>query len=356
MAPFTNIHLHSNILQPLYRNSLPKIKLNRHFPSTMAASSPIIRGLGLPSLEVEQAVEMISLVMSLFPASVATSFYLRESLELLQLESGIDSPRLGADFDKLSFLTTPCWMHHLWSITSSAGLQLCFPTIHHPQSKLSNESTIIFKALSLCIFSRDDIHHLNVLRIHLQVIFMSNILQEKTNYIKHCFRVGKRDENKLTKYKWPVVVPSKRSVVIWDRFLRSISAQNNLLSPIIWRPPPETFQENDSPRWFNNGVTFEQKRMSYATLFRGEATFVVDGSFFPNRSDLISAAWFLVSPSFQKLAIGDFITTVAMDFRHPFASEICGALSIFFFIDEMFQSAPINTRPYSIEIQLGSDC
>ena len=113
MAPFANIHLHSNILQPLYRNLLPKIKVNRHFPSTMAASSPIIGGLGLPSLEVEQAVEMISLVMSLFPASVATSFYLRESLELLQLESGIDSPMLGADFDKLSFLTTPCWMHHL---------------------------------------------------------------------------------------------------------------------------------------------------------------------------------------------------------------------------------------------------
>jgi len=96
--------------------------------------------------------------------------------------------------------------------------------------------------------------------------------------------------------------------------------------------------------------------MSYTTLFRGEATFVVDGSFFPNRSELISAAWFLVSPSFQKLAISDFITTVAMDFHHPFASEICSTLSIFFFIDKMFQSAPINTRPSSIEIQLGSDC
>jgi len=105
---FANIHLHLNILQPLYQNLLPKIKVNRHFPCTMATSSSIIRDLGLLLLEVEQAVEMISLVMSLLPSSVVTSFYLRESLELLQLESGIDSPILEADFDKLSFLTTPC--------------------------------------------------------------------------------------------------------------------------------------------------------------------------------------------------------------------------------------------------------
>ena len=77
----------------------------------MALSSPIISDLGLPFLEIEQVIEMIGLVITLFPISVATSFYLRESLKLLQLELGLDSLILEAEFNKISLLTIP------WSIT-----------------------------------------------------------------------------------------------------------------------------------------------------------------------------------------------------------------------------------------------
>ena len=73
----------------------------------MASLTPIISGLGLSSIDVEQTIEMIGLVITLLPILVATSFYLKEFLELLQLESGLDSPILEVDFDKLSFLTTP---------------------------------------------------------------------------------------------------------------------------------------------------------------------------------------------------------------------------------------------------------
>ena len=64
----------------------------------MTLSSPIISDLGLPFLEIEQVIEMIGLVITLFPISVATSFYLQESLELLQLESGLDSTILEAEY------------------------------------------------------------------------------------------------------------------------------------------------------------------------------------------------------------------------------------------------------------------
>ena len=74
----------------------------------MASLTPIISSLGLPSIEVEQTIKIIGLVITLLPISVATFFYLKESLELLQLESGLDSPILEVDFDKVSFLTTPC--------------------------------------------------------------------------------------------------------------------------------------------------------------------------------------------------------------------------------------------------------
>ena len=174
----------------------------------MASSTPIIGSLGLPSIEVEQTIEIIGLAITLLLISVATSFYLKELLELLQLESGLDSPILVLDLDKVSFLTTPCWIYYLWSLTYLANLSICLPSIHHPSSQYLNNKIIISRALEINIFSKEELYHLNILQIHLQVIFISDLLQYKSNYIKQYYRVGARDTSQSSKYKWPVVIPS----------------------------------------------------------------------------------------------------------------------------------------------------
>ena len=235
MAPLINLPLHLNLLQKLHWHLLPKIQVNRHFLSIIASLTPIISGLGLPSIEVELTIEMIGLVITLLPILVATSFYLKESLELLQLESGLNSTILEADFDKLSFLTTPCWIYHLWSLTNSANLSICLLSIHYPSLQYPNDKTIISRVLELNIFSKEELYHLNILWIYLQVIFILDLLQYKSNYIKQYYRVGARDTSQSFKYKWPVVIPSRKSNTIWQRLIISISSQYYILSCINWR-------------------------------------------------------------------------------------------------------------------------
>jgi len=74
----------------------------------MISCSPYIGCLGLLSIKTEQFIEMIGLVILCFLSKIPTAFYLKDSLELLQLESELNSPIFEADFNQYSLLTTLC--------------------------------------------------------------------------------------------------------------------------------------------------------------------------------------------------------------------------------------------------------
>jgi hypothetical protein len=89
MAPLLSPSLKFNILQPLNQVLLLKIKVNHNFLVEIISVSVAIGGLGLPSLETEQEVEEIDLVVSLFESPTLARYLLRDSIELLQLKSGL---------------------------------------------------------------------------------------------------------------------------------------------------------------------------------------------------------------------------------------------------------------------------
>ena len=72
-------------------------------------SAPIsLGGLGLPSLEVEQLVEAINLITTLFGSKTPSYPLLCDLLELMQLEIGLGYPVVEANFDLYGHLITPC--------------------------------------------------------------------------------------------------------------------------------------------------------------------------------------------------------------------------------------------------------
>ena len=98
MVLLLSLSLKSSVLQPLYRTLLPKIKVNRNFPIVITLVSVALGELGLPSLEVEQVLEVIDLMISLYNSPTPAKFLLRDSLELLQLESGLVQHILKSDY------------------------------------------------------------------------------------------------------------------------------------------------------------------------------------------------------------------------------------------------------------------
>ena len=76
----------------------------------MVTAPESIGGLGLPLIETQQIAEAISLILSLYNSPSLAKYLLRESLELLQLESGSVNPVLEENYKKYKGLFTRSWI------------------------------------------------------------------------------------------------------------------------------------------------------------------------------------------------------------------------------------------------------
>ena len=68
-----------------------------------------------------------------------------------------------------------------------------------------------------------------------------------------------------------------------------------------------------------------------AEIVSGSATFVIDGSFYPDKSHLLSAHWGCSSNEVL-LASGNFISTVKLQYQNACTAELCGNLVVVQFI------------------------
>ena len=103
----------------------------------------------------------------------------------------------------------------------------------------------------------------------------------------------------------------------------------------------------------DKAVQFSSRYNFLSLLIDSKVAFVVDGSFYPTKLHLISAAWF-VTVDTKIIARASFISSVAEEYRHPFVAELCGVLSIMVCIDSILLRYPHPTTVIIIEI--GSDC
>ena len=61
-------------------------------------------------MEYEQTIEAINLFVSLYQSATPSAQLLKDSLELMQVEVGLDIPVLEANYKKFGYLVTYCWI------------------------------------------------------------------------------------------------------------------------------------------------------------------------------------------------------------------------------------------------------
>ena len=105
------------------------------------------------------------------------------------------------DYFLLEYLTTLCWLKHLWSLLSASKLKLYFSTLYYPIFSFNNKKIIILIVIKLKVFTKVELYQLNTLQIFLQVIFISDLLQTNSNSIKLYYYIRERDSKATSKYK-----------------------------------------------------------------------------------------------------------------------------------------------------------
>ena len=71
---------------------------------------------------------------------------------------------------------------------------LYLPSNYHPNSNITNDSIIILNLLEIKIYLKEQCRLVNLVRLKLQVIFISDLLEPGSNKVKECYLKEKNDK------------------------------------------------------------------------------------------------------------------------------------------------------------------
>ena len=110
MAPLLSLRYSGSILQPSYRTLLPKIRVIRIFLKCVISTHLAVGSLGLGSIEVEQTIKACNLFITLYLSLTLSIPLLRDSLELMKIETMLDSPVFEENYSNYGHLVTRGWL------------------------------------------------------------------------------------------------------------------------------------------------------------------------------------------------------------------------------------------------------
>ena len=163
---------------------------------------------------------------------------------------------------------------------------------------------------------------INRVRIAFQITFLSELVDGLTLQVKVQFSTFdfSHSEKDMT---WLALEPSKSDFKVWMKFISHISNARSILSHTLslWRYPYLAViseiktRQFDIPNkgWVDELVVFLKYLDFLNLLLASKLEFVVDGSFYPTKSHLISVVQF-TSTGRQLVAKATFITSLVEEF------------------------------------------
>ena len=70
----------------------------------------VLGSLNLPSLKIEETIEVCDLIVSLAISNTPSTILLRDSIKLLQIEVAINKPILEVQYGKYRSIVIKCWV------------------------------------------------------------------------------------------------------------------------------------------------------------------------------------------------------------------------------------------------------
>jgi len=154
-------------------------------------------------------------------------------LELLQLEVGISSPILQADFHRWGALATDCWVKSLWRFVWAAKIQVISPSNNTFRFQRQGDACIMDKIATFNL-PPSQLAAFNRCRMSHRVFFLSDIMDGWGHSLRDSL-LSPPTAPVHSSWSWPRASTAKANWVIWQRILPCL-ATNTVLDG--WLTPP----------------------------------------------------------------------------------------------------------------------
>ena len=146
----------------------------RSAPKTIRQVDKGLYGAGCPYLGVESLVEQLNKLLMNYGCKTRVGLNMQLSLELLTLEMGISSQPLQESYKRYGSCITYGWFKSLWEKVDMFGIKVEVCNIPLLQPRKSDNRMMM--ELNRKGHSTEDLRRLNRVRVHQQVLVLSDVL------------------------------------------------------------------------------------------------------------------------------------------------------------------------------------
>jgi len=183
---------------------------------------------GLPHPGVEALIAMTNKLLMHYGCRSALGDFMKMSYHYLTLELGISFQPLQASYSKFSFLAMHSWMKMLWEKVDKFGLTIETATgvLAFPR----RGDKFLMLVLIERGYSRETVRQLNRVRIHMQVLFLSDILTMSGNRIDDAVLRPRQSTKRVSMLNWPKEEPTAVDMMLWKEALEDICPSRQRLN------------------------------------------------------------------------------------------------------------------------------
>ena len=207
------------IMMPIKKATLAKTSLNRTYPLALLYGPKDEGGLGFNDLFVTQGITHIQKFHQHHGWKTITDKLITVSMETTILELGIGRNIFELDYDKFQTLASDSWIKGLWKFCCKYSITIIDRITRYPPL-LREGDMFLMEVFIHEGFTEGQLQKLNLCRMYLQVLRLSDIVNGNGDGFTQAYRMIK-DPARKSKYTLPRVSrPGATSIKLWKKALK----------------------------------------------------------------------------------------------------------------------------------------
>ena len=274
-----------HITAPILEAGLPKSAVCRNYPRAVLYGPKKEGGMGLWDPYDFQGIERISYLQQHLAAPTMMGELLRTSIEAAKIEIGIGRDLFGLDYQVYQALLTPCWIKDVWKYARENNITIYDYTTGNMDTSREND-LFLMEIITNEGFTRSELKRINMCRLYLQVMTLSDIVDGYGDYYT-CSYNGIKDSTLPDTYIYPKQEkPDSKTIAIWKKAIRKSfpSKQGKLEYRLgkwtiksiddhnwLYHPPSTTLYQRHGNQWkvwtrnFIRGTIGRRPKFHYRT-------------------------------------------------------------------------------------------
>jgi len=211
----------NQIMKPIYDAGLSRSNIVRSLDRKIVHGPQRFCGLGLPDLFVESGIYKIDRLCKFGSSEeFITGFLIRDSVEYLTLELGLEGNLFDQTYSIWSGLATDCWVKYVWMFLQKSSITVKAKT---PALETIRESDVLLmpRFYKFGFRKSKDLFDLNECRKFLHAVSLADITTVAGTHIKPDAREGIAPTGVRTIGPWPRSPPTTAlNWKLWKEALR----------------------------------------------------------------------------------------------------------------------------------------